>query len=91
MFVSAILDPGSPDTAKALAWILTRYEFVKVQRACWEHAAFTEKKLNDLKKDIDRVTDYYDCVRLYQFPVNGNLAITEMQKKKWRRSILRPV
>jgi CRISPR-associated protein Cas2 len=48
-----------------------------------------EKKLGLLKKDIDRVTDYYDSVRLYQYPIDGMLVITELQKKKWKKCMLR--
>ena len=39
---------------------------------------------------IDKVTDYYDRVRIYQYPVNGFMAITELNKKRWRRCMLRP-
>lgn len=88
MFVSVVLDPGSVDNAKALSLVLTQYEFTKVQRALWEHPAVSDKTLSRLKKDIDRVTDYYDSIRIYQYPISGKLAITEMRKKKWRRSIL---
>lgn len=90
MFVSVVLDPGQVDSARALASLLTQYGFKKMQRACWEHASITDKKLSLLKKDIDRVTDYYDCVRLYQYPVEGMFAITELNKKKWKRCMLRP-
>ena len=41
-------------------------------------------------QDIDSVTDYYDVVRMYQFPVDGVFAVTTMYKKKWRRIVVRP-
>lgn len=90
MFVSAVIDPGGIDSARALTQILTQYGFQKVQRACWENGNMSERDINDLKKDIDRVTDYYDSIRMYQYPVQGMLAITEMMKKQWKRSLLRP-
>lgn len=90
MFVSAVIDPGGMDSAKSLTQILTQYGFKKVQRACWENGNMSERDINDLKKDIDRVTDYYDSIRMYQYPVQGMLAITEMIKKQWKRSLLRP-
>lgn len=90
MFVSAVIDPGGIDSARHLTSILTQYGFQKVQRACWENGNIGEREINDLKKDIDRVTDYYDSVRMYQYPVQGMLAITEMTKKQWKRSLLRP-
>ncbi|OJF76160.1 MAG: CRISPR-associated protein Cas2 [Treponema sp. CETP13] len=90
MFVSVILDPGSVESSRSLVAILMQYDFKKVQRACWEHTAITEKKLHTLKKDIDRVTDYYDTIRMYQYPVQGLMAVTELEKKRWKRCVLRP-
>lgn len=90
MFVSVVLDPGGIESAKALSTILTQYGFSKVQRSCFECTTFIEKKLNILKKDIDRVTDYYDVVRIYQYPVDGIMAITTLSQKKWQRIMLRP-
>lgn len=89
MFVSAVLDPDSVDSARALANILAMYGFTKIQRACWENPVLPEKQLILLKKDIDRVTDFYDSVRLYQYPVQGMLAVTHLHKKKWKRCLLR--
>ena len=85
MFVSIIVDPGSIDSARSIASLLINTGFKKVLRSCWENAGITEEELTDLKKDIDRVTDYYDNVRMYQFPLNGLFVITELKEKKWRR------
>ena len=90
MFVSVILDPGGEESAHQLAELLATYGFEKAQRACWESPGISEALLLKLKQDIDRVTDYYDAVRLYQFPVDGLLAITVLSKKKWKRIIVRP-
>ena len=90
MFVSVVLDPGSIDTAKSLAVILKQYGFKKIQRACWESAVISEVQFVRIKQDIDRVTDYYDTLRIYQFPLKGLFAITELSKKKWRRCLIRP-
>ncbi len=90
MFISIVLDPGGVDSSKAIVSILTQYGFKKMQRACWEHTALTEVNLMKLKKDIDRVTDYYDRLRMYQYPIDGFMAITELSKKKWKRCMLRP-
>ncbi|MBR4372876.1 MAG: CRISPR-associated protein Cas2 [Treponema sp.] len=88
MFVSVVLDPGGMDSAKAMATILARYSFKKIQRACWECMNINEAQLASLKREIDGVTDYYDKLRIYQFPVNTNFAITELLHKKWRRCVL---
>ncbi len=87
MFVSVVLDPGGIDSAKALANILAQYKFKKIQRACWENLQINEKELSNLKRDIDSVTDYYDTIRIYQFPINSNFAVTELRHKKWRRAL----
>jgi hypothetical protein len=43
-----------------------------------------------LKQELDRVTDYYDAVRMYQFPIDGVLAVTILSKKKWKRVVVKP-
>jgi len=90
MFVSVVLDPGGEESARQLSEILATYGFEKAQRACWESASVTDKTLTKLKQDIDRVTDYYDSVRLYQFPVEGTFAVTYLMKKSWKRIVIKP-
>ncbi len=90
MFVSVMLDPGGEESARMLADVLATWGFDKVQRACWESATVAESSLVQIKQEIDRVTDYYDTVRLYQYPVEGVLAITVLSKKKWKRILVRP-
>jgi CRISPR-associated protein Cas2 len=57
--------------------------------SAFESAAVSETALSRLKKDLDRITDSYDSVRLYQYPVDGTLAITVLKEKKWRRLIVK--
>lgn len=85
MFVSVILDPGGIDSARSLVNVLINNGFKKIQRACWESMSVSETDITTLKKEIDRVTDYYDTVRIYQFPVNNMFVITELKQKKWKR------
>lgn len=89
MFVSVILDPGSKETALALTEVLASYGYAKKQRSCWENPSVNEERLTALKKDLDRVTDYYDTLRIYQYPVQDVMAITELVHKKWRKMLLR--
>ena len=89
MFVSIIVDPGSIDSAKSLVELLTNSGFKKVQRSCWENPKISEADLSEIKKDIDRVTDYYDTVRIYQYPIEGVMAISELTRKKWRKMMMR--
>jgi CRISPR-associated protein Cas2 len=90
MFVSVVLDPGGEESARQLAELLATYGFEKVQRACWESATVNEQILLRLKQEIDNLTDYYDAVRLYQYPVEGSMAITILSKKKWKRIAIKP-
>ncbi|MBQ9495759.1 MAG: CRISPR-associated protein Cas2 [Treponema sp.] len=88
MFVAIMLDPGGIDTAQSLASVLTHYGFHKVQRACWESSEVGVMQLSQLKREIDRVTNYYDTVRMYQYSGKGVFTITELHRKRWRRCIL---
>ena len=85
-----MIDPGGEESAVHLSELLTFHGFERVQRACWESSTVNEKQLIDLKREIDRVTDYYDVIRIYQYPVKGLLAISTLVKKKWRKILIRP-
>ncbi len=85
MFVSVMLDPGGVETSKSLSAALIEFGFTKVQRACWETASMSPEQFDALKKNVDALTDYYDTVRFYQFPCDGQLVVTELHQKKWRR------
>jgi CRISPR-associated protein Cas2 len=89
MFVSIALDPGSEGRAKELADLLAQYGFEKIQRGLWESAFISPETLNRLKKDLDRATDAFDRLRIFQYPVEGVLAITTLKEKKWRRMVAR--
>jgi CRISPR-associated protein Cas2 len=89
MFVSVAVDPGSEGRAKELAELLIQYGFEKVQRGLWESAVISEATLGRLKRDLDKGTDAFDRVRLFQFPVDGTLVLTTLRDKKWRRLVAR--
>jgi len=73
-----------------MAEILATFGFEKVQRACWESKSLNDQILAQLKQELDRVTDYYDSARIYQYPVDGVMAITVLSKKAWKRIVVRP-
>lgn len=85
MFISVIVESGSVDSGEAIFSILSQFGFKKVQKFCWENMNFAESSLSLLKKNIDNITDYYDTIRFYQFPINDMFVITELRQKKWRR------
>ena len=89
MFVAVACEFATDDHRKAGHDLLVRYGFRKVLRDAFESASVAETALSRLKKDLDRITDSYDSVRLYQYPVDGTLAITVLKEKKWRRLIVK--
>jgi CRISPR-associated protein Cas2 len=89
MFVSIVLDLGSEDSRGAVYNLLPQYGFERVQKACFESATMHEKDLIALKRDLDKMTDSYDTLRLYQYPVEGTMAITVLKDNKWRRIVIR--
>jgi CRISPR-associated protein Cas2 len=89
MFVSIALDPGSEARAKELADLLGQYGFEKVQRGLWESSVVSSETLIRLKRDLDRGTDAFDRIRLFQFPIDGTLVLTSLRDKKWRRMVAR--
>jgi CRISPR-associated protein Cas2 len=89
MFVSIALDPGGEGRAKELAELLIQYGFDKVQRGLWESTAVSPETLGRLKRDLDRATDAFDRIRIFQFPVEGTLVLSTLRDKKWRRLVAR--
>ena len=88
MFVSIVLEPGSIDSARNIFNLLGHTGFKQIQKSCWEYASLSDADLTALKKEMDRYTDYYDNIRIYQFPLEGKFVITELKEKKWRRLVL---
>jgi len=89
MFVSVALDLGSEDSRIKVADLLKQYGFRKIQNALFETTSLNEKNLARLKVDMDRLTDYYDLIRIYQYPVEETLVITSLEGKKWKRLVTR--
>jgi len=89
MFVAVACDFASDDHRKTGQDLLGQYGFRKVLKDSFESTALSETALGRLKRDLDRITDSYDSIRLYQYPVEGTLAITVLKEKKWRRLIVK--
>ena len=89
MFVSVIVEPGSDGRLDELDYLLEQYGFKEIQRGVWESTSIMEKYLSRLKRDIDRKTDYYDKVRMYQYPLEGSLSITSLIQKHWKRILVK--
>ncbi len=88
MFVSVVCDLGGEDSRAAVYALLPQYGLEKAQRACFESMRMSDKLLAALRRDIDKVTDYYDTVRIYQYPVEGKLAISTLSQNRWKRMLV---
>jgi CRISPR-associated protein Cas2 len=89
MFVAVACEFANEDHRKTGYDLMVQYGFRKVLKDAFESATLSEAALGRLKKDLDRIADSYDSIRLYQYPVEGTLAITILKEKKWRRLIVK--
>ena len=89
MFVSIVLVLGSEGRDEEIEDFLSMYGFTAVQKGLWESVSLLEKYLPRIKRDIDRRTDYYDKVRMYQYPMEGKLVITTLDHKRWKRVVVK--
>jgi CRISPR-associated protein Cas2 len=83
MFVAVACDFSNPDHRDLLSDLLFQYGFKKVLGGVFESADIDESTLARLKIDIDRNTDSYDTIRIYQYPMENTLVVTSLEKKKW--------
>ena len=90
MFVAVSYALDNEDSEKELENLLGLYGFKEIHGSLWESTTIKEKYLARLKPDIDRHTDYYDTVRMYQYPLDGYLVLTSLKYKRWTRLVVRP-
>ncbi len=89
MFVSIVCEISNDDNKIAVNHLLMEYGFKQIFETLHESVTIKEKELARLKRDIDRRTDAYDSVRMYQYPLNETMVITTLREKKWRRVIVK--
>jgi CRISPR-associated protein Cas2 len=89
MFVAVCCDLSNSEHQENIGLLLSQYGFQKVQHTVYEHTAINEEYLKRLKKDIDRITDSYDIIRMYQYPMENTLVITTLKQKKWRKLVVK--
>lgn len=88
MFIAVVCDLASEDHRIEVYELLMQYGFKQVIKDVFESTRIAENTLMRLKRDIDRATDFYDKIRLYQFPLEDTLTITSLSEKKWRRFVV---
>ncbi len=89
MFVSIVCEISNDDNKIALKHLFVEYGFKQIFECLYESAKIKEKELARLKRDIDRRTDSYDSVRIYQYPLDEVLVITTLSDKRWRRVVVK--
>lgn len=85
MFVAISCDFANDDHRESISDLLFQYGFKQILKYLFESRSIDESSLASLKKDIDRHTDYYDSIRIYQYPVENTLVISSLESKKWRK------
>jgi CRISPR-associated protein Cas2 len=88
MFVAVACDLGNEDRVGSVENLLLQYGFRKLQQSLYESAVISEQHLVRLKKELDGLTDSYDSLRIYQYPLEGTLVVSSLKEKKWRKLVL---
>ncbi|OHD24354.1 MAG: CRISPR-associated protein Cas2 [Spirochaetes bacterium RBG_16_67_19] len=88
MFVAVACDLGNADRLASVGNLLLQYGFRKLQQNLYESAVISEKSLLRLKKELDGLTDSYDSLRFYQYPLEDTLVVSSLKEKKWRKLVL---
>jgi CRISPR-associated protein Cas2 len=88
MFVAVACDLGNEDRVGSVENLLLQYWFRKLQQNLYESAVISEVNLLRLKKELDGLTDSYDSLRIYQYPLEDTLVVSSLKEKKWRKLVL---
>jgi CRISPR-associated protein Cas2 len=88
MFVAVAYELGSEDHQKRVHSSLVEYGFKKIHEGLYESLTINDNGLLRLKRELDRLTDSYDSLRFYQYPMENTLVISELKEKKWRKTVV---
>jgi CRISPR-associated protein Cas2 len=88
MFVAVACDLGSKDHQEKVHSSLVEYGFKKVHEGLYESFTINDQGLLRLKRELDRLTDSYDSLRFYQYPMEDTLVISVLKEKKWRKTVV---
>ncbi len=88
MFVAVALELSNDDHIFAVDLLLQEYGFTEVIKNHYESVKLKENVLSRLKRDIDRRTDAFDIVRIYQYPLEDTFVITTLKDKHWKRTVV---
>ena len=88
MFVAVACDLGSENHQERVHSTFQEYGFKKVHDGLYESLRINEQGLVRLKRELDRLTDSYDSLRFYQYPMENTLVISILKEKKWRKTVV---
>lgn len=89
VLVTVVSEFAQDDHRIAAHELFRLYGLKEVMANVFESVTITENTLARLKRDVDRVTDYYDTIRFYQYPLEETLVISSLSKKRWRRTLVK--
>ncbi len=89
MFVAISCELANDDHVLAIQLLMKEYGFTEVVKNLFESVKLKEEVLSRLKRDIDRRTDSFDVVRMYQYPLEETLVITTLRDKHWKRTVVK--
>jgi CRISPR-associated protein Cas2 len=89
MFVSVILDMSNTEHQEAAEKILKIFGFKEGGKNIFESLTIGDATLARLKRDLDKISDSYDVIYFYQFPMEETLVISSLNKKHWKRRIIK--
>jgi CRISPR-associated protein Cas2 len=89
MLVAIACDPGGEDHRQKIHNTLLQYGFSRLLPDLYESATIDQAQLFRLKRELDRHTDSYDSLRIYQYPMDNTLVISSLKEKKWRKLTVR--
>ena len=88
MFVAVACDLGSDNHRDRVHSTFQEYGFKKMHEDLYESLTINEQALLRMKRELDRLTDSYDCLRFYQYPMENTLVISVLKEKKWRKTVV---
>ena len=88
MFVAVVCDLGSEEHLESVQRTLLQYGLKKAQAGVFESVTISGDAMVRLKKELDRLTDGYDSLRIYQYPMEGTLVVSSLKDNKWRKVVV---
>ncbi len=87
--MAIVCDFANEDHRKEGEDLIVQYGFKRIMDNLFESTTIGEKHLVRLKKELDTITDSYDSLRFYQFPMDETFVISYLREKKWRKLVVR--